>query len=135
MLWNLRPRTPKQQLFEGARLGTTNLIRSALASGLPVDTLDAHQRTALCVATKYNQVEAIRLLVESGADPNFRLPSGKTPIFAAIQYGTVDTIQLLISLGASVEVRDALDMTPYDFARAKLKLHVCDFLKLEPEES
>lgn len=56
---------------------------------------------ALSAAVGLNRVEAVELLLNSGADPNFIFPNGHTVLQRAILKGNRQMIQLLIGHGAN----------------------------------
>lgn len=66
---------------------------------------------------------AIRVLIEEGGDPNFRIPGGKTPLIVAAKIGDPDLVGLLLDLGADVNAATETGGTPLMFAaiRGNLK--------------
>ncbi|CBH17435.1 hypothetical protein, conserved [Trypanosoma brucei gambiense DAL972] len=58
--------------------------------------------TPLIMAAKVRQHEAIKVLVDAGADVNFRTPTGGTAAHFAASMGHVDTVRYLVGLGADV---------------------------------
>jgi len=46
------------------------IVQRLLAAGVDIETRDTHGSTALLLATHHNAVEAVRILIESGADVN-----------------------------------------------------------------
>lgn len=53
----------QEQLFEGAKTGDCSLIRRAVLSGADLDARDEEGRTALNIASQYNQLEAHKTLM------------------------------------------------------------------------
>ncbi|MGD8840595.1 MAG: ankyrin repeat domain-containing protein, partial [Gammaproteobacteria bacterium] len=91
------------------RSADTAALREALASGIDTDALGQ----ALHVAVLMEDLEAIRLLYEHGADleaPN-RI-GGAHPLHVAADIGLPPVINLLIDLGAELDARDDLGRTP-----------------------
>ncbi len=72
---------------------------------------DSQQRQlALALAAQYGHVEALRTLLNSGADPNLYSPghSHSTPLHQAALAGHMDAVVLLVERGAKLDVRDTL---------------------------
>lgn len=61
-----------QALIQAAERGDLAEIERLRAQGAAINTQDARGRTAVLAATHADQVEAVRLLLERGADPNIR---------------------------------------------------------------
>jgi ankyrin repeat protein len=102
------------QLIWAARHGDVATIRRLAASGVDLDSsartparivfpdLDHRAWTALQHAAGKNQVEAVRLLLEWGADPDAR-QEGSTPLVIAATQKDPRAFQLLLDAGADVE--------------------------------
>ena len=64
-------------------------------------------------------IDAVKLLIEAGADVNATAPSGDSPMHAAAQSGDVEIITLLAGRGATLDVRNNAGFTPLDVAMGK----------------
>ena len=60
--------------------------------------------------------EAVKLLLDHGADVNRADLAGATALHFAAQQGDLDVMQLLIDRGATLDVADEYDRTPLDWA-------------------
>lgn len=60
----------------------------------------------LSCAVEYNNVFAIKELIERGADINERDFSGKPPIFRLKHKCSLDTVKILVGLGADINAKD-----------------------------
>nr|CCC95088.1 predicted ankyrin repeat family protein [Trypanosoma congolense IL3000] len=58
--------------------------------------------TPMIMAAKVRQHKAIKVLVDAGADVNFRTPTGGTAAHFAASMGHADTVRYLVELGADV---------------------------------
>lgn len=77
-----------------------------------VNARDQYGRTTLSYAAEMNSMEAVRLLVDAGADPNMepeaREFEGFTPLLYAAHRGHEDTVTVLLDSGADVNSKDRL---------------------------
>jgi ankyrin repeat protein len=105
-------------LVWAARTGDVAAIRSLAASGVDLDAssatairfifpdFDHRQATALQHAVRKQQVEAVRVLLEWGADPDAR-EDGATPLFIAAGSKDPTMMRLLLDAGADVNRTEA----------------------------
>jgi ankyrin repeat protein len=104
---------------EDARNGRCDAVAKALDEGLPVDSVDAVDHTALIGAAGKNQLACTRLLLTRGADPNRRDPGGWTALIHATYFGASDDVlNLLIDKGANVNVQNDRGVTALYLAAA-----------------
>jgi outer membrane protein assembly factor BamB len=72
------------QLIEAAFMSDIGTVRKSLDAGADVNALDAYGKTALMLAAEsvamYNKTDIIKLLLDRGADPFVRDPSGLTAL-------------------------------------------------------
>src|SRR5688500_10230098 len=79
----------------------TNAMDAALKDGANVNAIVVGSETPLAIMCGCS-VDATRLLLDRGADPNVADDKGLTPLLAAIILNRPDMVQLLISRGANV---------------------------------
>ena len=101
-------------LVWAARRGDVAAIRSLAASGIDLDAASATafrivfpdfdhiHATALQHAVRKHQVEAVRVLLEWGADPDAR-QDGYTPLLIAASANDLAMVRLLVDAGADIE--------------------------------
>lgn len=97
-----------------AALGRNDALRSLL-----VDASSDDRQEALGVAVINRQLEAARLCLDAGADPNRSLPVHRhaMPLHTAALSDDVDMLQLLVARGARLDIRDTLwNGTPLGWA-------------------
>ena len=88
--------------------------------------LSSYFDTPLTVACMKGQMNAVKLLLLRGANPNVTSPSFHTPLQLAIQRGDVGIVKLLIVAGADVncccidedDEGDHIEPTPLEYARS-----------------
>ena len=67
--------------------------------------------TAMYVACEFGHVEAVKLLLESGAPVDQPRDDGATPLYKACQDGNLEIVRLLLQHGAVVDQIDSNSMT------------------------
>ena len=70
---------------------------------------EAVHSTALWEAAGHGRLEAVRLLLEAGADPSLADGYGTTPLKAAAGCGRLEVLRLLLGRGAAVDAADPGD--------------------------
>lgn len=109
----------QQRLWEAARTGNAEAIRTAVAEGADVNAGAEYDVTALAFSARHGHLDAVRALIELGAevdayDDFYR----RTPLFWAVYNDHVDVAILLIEAGAS----DLGDITRLSARKGKLEL-------------
>lgn len=91
-----------------------------------VNRVDRLRKTALHTAAGVDEVEAIRLLLDAGADIGARDVTGMTPLHVAAVYSRRRAATLLLERGADLHARDAFGDTPLHtaaiFGRTKMAI-------------
>ena len=70
----------------------------------------------LHVALWQSDTEAVRVLIENGADVNRQGDMGETPLHIAIRDGNLEAVNLLLGAGASTKLVSGFGRTPVDEA-------------------
>jgi ankyrin repeat protein len=73
-------------------------------------------------------VEIVRLLLETGADPNAKSHEGGTPLHSAAFTGDLEIAELLLAYGADPNATDPKSLTPLDIARDRRNVEVAALL-------
>jgi ankyrin repeat protein len=119
----------KMSTLHAATLGNdTETIRQLVATGVEVNSADLLTgSTPLMNAAQNGNLEAVKLLLSKGANPNaVSAPPGPTgavkngiiqlgqftPLFLASTFGPLDIVKTLLAAGANVNVKDARGLTP-----------------------
>lgn len=87
-------------LFDAARHGDTDLLRSALEAGVPVNLTNNKGDTLLNLACYQEQREAVALLLEHGADTERVSDMGFTALVCAVFRGNEEITRMLLDAGA-----------------------------------
>ena len=70
------------------------------------------ENTPLHMALIHGQTEAVKVLLENGANPNAATKEGKTPLHYAANYSLLSSVKALLSAGADVNAVDVYGQTP-----------------------
>ena len=105
-------------LFDAARVGDVEVIKSLLARGVRVDARDERGSTALILAAYYGKTDAVRTLLEAGASPNLGDSArGNTALMGALFKGEIESARrLLADPRTDVNARNAAGQTAAMFA-------------------
>lgn len=108
-----QPFTREQRLLDAVRRDDRATVEAALDLGVPVDSADDLQRSALLLAARdAGDVELVRFLHERGGAIDRPDSSGRTPLSYAASAGRVELARYLVEQGAEVDRRDRRKRTP-----------------------
>ena len=108
--------TPSDALFQAIRNNDLSFLKAELTKGASVDTRDKRGSTLLMHAAAFGSVEAVKLLLDAGADVN-----AKNSVDAsALIWGAAEAAKarMLIEKGADVNAKSKLGRTPLLVASA-----------------
>ncbi|MCP4645332.1 MAG: ankyrin repeat domain-containing protein [bacterium] len=74
------------------------------------------RKKVIMLAACRDRAKLVRMLIDTGSDPNTRLEYGATPLMAAATWNSVDVCRLLLDAGAEPDFRDEEGMTALDMA-------------------
>lgn len=90
-----------------------DVIAMLLEGGVDVESRDMHGETPLCLAAANGQEDAVRLLLDKGANVNLLgEKSGQTPLFRALKKGHGSVTALLLEKGADPTLPSQLPGQP-----------------------
>lgn len=120
---------PAENIAAVAGLGMTEETARLLAMA---DTNAKH--SALALAAQLGHVDVVRLLLDSGEDPNRYNPEGfhahSTPLHQAVIANHRDVVRLLVDRGARLDIRDTIyDGTPLDWAMYARHADLAEYLR------
>ncbi|MDB6124956.1 MAG: ankyrin repeat and protein mask-like [Pedosphaera sp.] len=97
---------PDITLFFACANGDIKRAKKALTAGADVEkTGGTFGETPLMAAARKGQVEAVKLLLKHGANPNQR-KGGQSVLFGAIKYGkNLEVFELLVAAGANIHAK------------------------------
>ena len=120
---------PVASVAEAAGLGHVDEVGSRAAGTGPDD-----RHRAVVLAAMHGQVEALRLLLDLGEDPDRYNPPNahahSTPLHQAVAAGEIDAVRLLVERGARLDIRDTTyDATPLGWADYMGKADIAAYLR------
>lgn len=101
-------------------------------SELPITSIEQKGffgNTPLIVAAGWGNSDAVRILLDAGANINATGEDRDTALHRAVAVEALDVVQMLIDRGASVEMADAFGDTPRDFAEEAKDLRIRELLQ------
>jgi ankyrin repeat protein len=131
------PDTARTLVARGARI---DLIAAAglgkldeVARLLP-EADDRSRHGALALAAQLGQVDAVRLLLDAGENPNRYNPDGfhshATPLHQAVWATDPDVVRLLVERGARLDIKDKIyEGTPLDWAVYGERTALAEYLR------
>ncbi len=95
-----------------------------------ISETDSRGNPLLRHAVDLGSPEAVRLVLESGADPQYASDDGYTSLHSAIDRNSdhAEVMALLLSAGADVNARGINDWTPLHLAAARGRLDLIELL-------
>jgi ankyrin repeat protein len=124
-----------------ARAGRTSDLAVAAGLGalgdcarlLPTSD-EVRRHAALALAAMHGHARVVRLLLDTGTDPDRYNPEGfhshSTPLHQAVWSDRLDVVRLLAERGARLDVRDRLhDGTPLDWAEHGNRFGIAEYLR------
>ena len=124
--------SPQERLWNAAVNGDTATIRSAVAAGARMDSLDhrvsVSGRYALNWAAWFNHPPAIDLLLKLGAEIDAANTTRFTPLHHAAENGSLEAARALLKAGADFTRRTHEGATPEEVASVREKAAVLQLL-------
>ena len=105
---------PVVDIWTPAALGDVAILRSRIIQTSDVDALDpTFQTTAISFAASFGKLEAVKALLDAGADPNIRNGNRSTPAIGAALFGRPYCLKALLDAGANPQLADEAGTTAF----------------------
>lgn len=105
-----------KQFLEAAMEGDVSIMKILLEKGVDTQTRGGKKNTALHVAARNRNEEAVILLLIKGADVHATNEAGETALHHAAAGGSQRILHLLLDKGADLELRSSTQSTALMFA-------------------
>ncbi|NOR44734.1 MAG: hypothetical protein GQ534_04035 [Candidatus Delongbacteria bacterium] len=96
----------KEGIYEAAYCGEIEKLKQYIQEGADLNRKDYDGDLPLSLAASFNRYEAVKLLLENGANVNGKSGYSRT---ALMQADSLNVLGLLIKYGASIELKDKLE--------------------------
>ena len=110
--------TPEIGIHEAAFMGNLKAIDAHIKANTNLDTLDNFGSSPIGVAATFNKQEAAILLIDGGADINFKSGDGSTPLHTAAFFGRIEIVKALREAGADTNVSNNYGATALESVMA-----------------
>ncbi|HEY4815051.1 MAG TPA: ankyrin repeat domain-containing protein [Chthoniobacterales bacterium] len=120
--------------------GWTALLKAAYQGNAKcIEILASHTKLeldrALLVATLMERKDAVKALLDNGAEVDFRASDGRTPLILAAGKGNRAIVELLLQVGADASLTDQAGQTAQAVAAAKGFSDIAELLRHAPAPS
>ena len=120
--------------------GWTALLKAAYQGNAKcIEILASHTKLeldrALLVATLMERKDAVKVLLDNGAEVDFRASDGRTPLILAASKGNKEIVELLLHAGADASLTDQSGQTAQAVAAAKGFNDIAESLRHAPAPS
>lgn len=102
-------------IFEAARTDNVTALNDLLKEG-QIDQTDQRGSTPLILATYYNNIAAVEVLLKAGADTEIKDSMGNTALMGVCFKGYIQAAKMLLENGASVDAENGNGATALTFA-------------------
>ena len=102
-------------IFEAARTNNIDELKTSMQT-TDVNAKDGRGSTALIIAAYYNNIEAVKTLIDAGADLELPDGMGNSALMGVCFKGYTEVAGLLLNSGASVITKNADNSTALIFA-------------------
>jgi len=103
--------------IQSARVGNTDLLRTMVERGIPVNLADSNGNSLLMLASLNGHTASVKCLLNLGAGVDQRNQRGQTPLGAAAFKGYPAIIKCLWKHGANLNANNGKGMTPILLAK------------------
>lgn len=121
------------ELAAAAQYGSAEITQLLVDAGGTANGLGDGLGGPLINAAYANNVDALEVLLNAGADPNASGTVGGTfapPLFAAAYAGSLEAAEMLLMWGADSSMRDENGYAPSDWATSQRHHEVAEYLRL-----
>lgn len=106
---------PAMDLHSAVVIGNLDLIRQHIKAGSDLNVLEpSRASTPLITAAALGRTEAAKILIDAGADLNYRNNDGSTALHTAAFFCHIEIVEALLAKGADKTLKNNGGRTAYD---------------------
>lgn len=106
---------PKIDIHTAVVSGNEDALRQHIAAGSDINAKDPFGGSSpLITAAVFGRTDLAKILIDAGADLDFRNNDGSTPLISAAFFGRPEIVQLLLDAGADKSIRNKYGATAYE---------------------
>ncbi len=106
---------PQVDIHTAVTTGNEEALRQHIAAGTDINTKDPFGGSSpLITAAVFGKIEMASILIDAGADLNFRNNDGSTALISAAFFGRPEIVQLLLDAGADKSIKNKYGATAYE---------------------
>lgn len=110
---------PSIDIHTAVSTGNKEALKQHLAAGTDINTKDPFGGSSpLITAAVFGKTDMARILIDSGADINFRNKDGSTALLSAAFFGRPEIVRMLLDAGADKSIKNKFGSTAYDAVAA-----------------
>lgn len=115
--------------WQAARAGSVEMLQEFVNVNYDLNKQDAKGYTAIILSAYNGHYDAVKLLVDAGANPCLKDKRGNTALMGAIFKGEIRISKLLMSTSCDVNDTNNLEQTPAMYAALFKRQEVLEALK------
>ncbi|WP_353124372.1 ankyrin repeat domain-containing protein [Parapedobacter pyrenivorans] len=106
---------PQVDIHTAVVTSNVDALRQHIAAGTDINAKDPFGGSSpLITAAVFGKADLAKILIEAGADLNFRNNDGSTALISAAFFGRPEIVQLLLDAGADKTIKNKYGATAYD---------------------
>ena len=102
---------PEIDIHTAVVSGNEDALRQHIAAGSDINAKDPFGGSTAAV---FGRTDLAKILIDAGADLDFRNNDGSTPLISAAFFGRPEIVQLLLDAGADKSIRNKYGATAYE---------------------
>ncbi|WP_333821269.1 ankyrin repeat domain-containing protein [Ohtaekwangia sp.] len=114
-----KPAAPAVDIHTAVVTGNVEAIKQHIAAGTNINEKDPFGGSSpLISATVFGKSDIAKILIDAGADLNFKNNDGSTPLHTAAFFCHPDIVKMLLDKGANKTIKNRFGATPYESVAA-----------------
>ena len=118
---NVKAKNGETCLFDAVRGKKYEMVELLIEKGIDINLTNFYDDNALKTAVSMGSqnINIVRLLLESKINPNLKSIHGETPLHEAVRQGNAQLVKLLLQYKADPSIKDDNGKTAADWAESR----------------